>query len=230
MFRANHLSMGLLHNKLKVFLDLEQGNHSIFDYTRQFNTLAQYGSYNIDTDEKKANLYRERLTIQLQDRLIQSPNLFYNELVSAAINQERIMKAIAEAKEKKRMMPGSFVSNGSSSAPPKYRMVYTSTAAVLGQPPIIPVAAVLAATIVAAAVQPFSYPTATANYSQATTASSHPQLSMLQLREVGTLHPRVPHAQAKQLTTSSSTRGQSTEGPTEGSWTMDWPHQLHHRG
>jgi hypothetical protein len=63
-FHAHHLSMGLLRSKLKEFLDLEQGNHSVLDYTRQFNTLAQYGSYHIDTDEKKANLYRNGLTIQ----------------------------------------------------------------------------------------------------------------------------------------------------------------------
>jgi hypothetical protein len=43
-FRAHHLSAGLLCSKLKEFLDLEQGNHSVFDYTRQFNTLAQYGT------------------------------------------------------------------------------------------------------------------------------------------------------------------------------------------
>jgi hypothetical protein len=47
--------------------------------------------------------------------------------VSAAIDQERTMKAIVEAEEKKmtRMMSGFFVSGGSSGAPPKYRMVYT---------------------------------------------------------------------------------------------------------
>jgi hypothetical protein len=56
--------MGLLRSKLKEFLDVEQGNHSVLDYTRQFNILAQYGSYHIDTDEKKANLYRNGLTIQ----------------------------------------------------------------------------------------------------------------------------------------------------------------------
>jgi hypothetical protein len=39
-FRTHHLSVGLFHSKLKEFLDLEQGNHSVFDYTRQFNTLA----------------------------------------------------------------------------------------------------------------------------------------------------------------------------------------------
>jgi hypothetical protein len=37
---AHHLSAGLLCSKMKEFLDLEQGNHSMFDYTRQFDTLA----------------------------------------------------------------------------------------------------------------------------------------------------------------------------------------------
>jgi hypothetical protein len=126
-FHAHHRSTGLLHSKLKEFLDLEQGNHFVFNYTRQFNTLAQYGSYHVDTDEKKANLYREVLTVHLQERLGLSPNLSYNELASTAIDQERLMKAIAEADEKKRkrMMPTSSTSDGSSGAPLKYRIVYT---------------------------------------------------------------------------------------------------------
>jgi uncharacterized membrane protein YqjE len=55
---------------------------------RQFNTLAQYGLYLIDTDEKKANLYRAGLTIHLLVHLIQFASLSYNELVSAAIDEE----------------------------------------------------------------------------------------------------------------------------------------------
>jgi hypothetical protein len=51
------------------FLDLEQGNCSVFDYTKQFNTLAQYGPYHVDIDEKKANLYPEGLIVHLQERL-----------------------------------------------------------------------------------------------------------------------------------------------------------------
>jgi hypothetical protein len=43
-FHAHHLSVGLLHTKLKEFLDHEQGNYSVFDYMRLFNTLVQYGS------------------------------------------------------------------------------------------------------------------------------------------------------------------------------------------
>jgi hypothetical protein len=81
----------------------------VFDYMRQFNTLAQYGSYHIDMDEKKVNLYHAGLIIQLQDQLVQYPNVSYNDLASAAIDQERTMKAVVEAEEKKRkrMMPRS---------------------------------------------------------------------------------------------------------------------------
>jgi hypothetical protein len=127
VFRAHHLFAGLLSTKLKEFFDLEQGNHSVFDYTRQFNILVQYGSFHIDTDEKKTNMYHAGFTIHLLERLIQFASLSYNELVSAAIDQEIMMKAIAEVDEKKRkkMMPGSAGSGSSSGAPPKYRMMYT---------------------------------------------------------------------------------------------------------
>jgi hypothetical protein len=51
----------------------------------------------------------------------------YNELATATIDQERMMKAVAKADEKKRkkMMPGFAGSGSSSGAPPKYSMVYT---------------------------------------------------------------------------------------------------------
>jgi hypothetical protein len=55
---------------LKEFLDLEQGNHSVFDYMRRLNTLAQYGTHHVGTDEKKANLYYVGPTIHLQQRLV----------------------------------------------------------------------------------------------------------------------------------------------------------------
>jgi hypothetical protein len=48
-------------------------------------------------------------------------------VLHAAIDQERMMKAVAEANEKKRkkLMPRSVGSGSSSGAPPKYRMLYT---------------------------------------------------------------------------------------------------------
>jgi hypothetical protein len=135
-FRAHHLSVSLLHSKLKEFLDLEQGNHNVFDYTWQFNTLAQYGTYHIDTNEKKANLYCAGLTIHLQECLVHLSSLLYNELASAAIDQERMMKAVVEDDQRKRnrMMPRSAGSGSSSGVPLKYHMVYTPPGGQLRRP------------------------------------------------------------------------------------------------
>jgi hypothetical protein len=63
-------------------------------------------------------------------------SLSYNELASTTIDQERMMKAITEADEKKRkrMMPRSAGSGSSSGAPPKYHMVYTLPGGQLRRP------------------------------------------------------------------------------------------------
>jgi hypothetical protein len=71
-FRGHHLSASTMRCKLAEFLDPQQGNHSVYEYIQEFNNLAQYGSHHVDTDAKKAELFRKGLTIQLQDRLILS--------------------------------------------------------------------------------------------------------------------------------------------------------------
>jgi hypothetical protein len=42
----------------------------MYDYTQDFNNLAQYGGHHLDTDAKKDELYHKGHNIQLQDRLI----------------------------------------------------------------------------------------------------------------------------------------------------------------
>jgi hypothetical protein len=69
-FRGHHLSAGTMRRKLVEFLNLHQGNHSVYEYIQEFNNLAQYGSHHVDTDAMKDELFRKGLTIQLQDRLI----------------------------------------------------------------------------------------------------------------------------------------------------------------
>jgi hypothetical protein len=71
-FCGHHLSAGTMHHKLPEFLNLHQGNRSFYEYTKEFNNLAQYGGYLVNTDVKKVELFHKGLTIQLQDRLILS--------------------------------------------------------------------------------------------------------------------------------------------------------------
>jgi hypothetical protein len=135
-FRGHHLSTGTMRRKLAEFLDLRQGSRSVYEYIQKFNNLAQYGVHHVDTDTKKAELFCKGLTIQLQDHLILSQNLSYNELASAAIDQEGTMKVCEAAEEKKRKRVVSGPSGGgSSSAPPKYRMIYTPPAGQPRRPP-----------------------------------------------------------------------------------------------
>jgi hypothetical protein len=90
----------------------------------------------VDTNAKKAELFRKGPTIRLQDHLILSQNLSYNELASAAIDQEGTMKACEVAEEKKRKRAVSGPSEGSSSGVPlKYCMIYTPPARQLRRPP-----------------------------------------------------------------------------------------------
>jgi hypothetical protein len=60
---------------------------TVYSTTRGSSTLAQYGSYHVDMDERKAILYLIGLTIHLQERLVHLSSLSYNELASATINQ-----------------------------------------------------------------------------------------------------------------------------------------------
>jgi hypothetical protein len=74
-FCGYHLLVGTMCRKLVEFLDLHQGNHSVYEYTQEFNNLAQYGGHHVDTHTKKTKLFHKGLTIQLQDHLILSQNM-----------------------------------------------------------------------------------------------------------------------------------------------------------
>jgi hypothetical protein len=64
-FRGHHMLAGTMRRKLVKFLELRQGNYFVCAYTQEFNNLAQYCGHHIDTDAKKAELYRKGITIQL---------------------------------------------------------------------------------------------------------------------------------------------------------------------
>jgi hypothetical protein len=121
-FRGRHMSTGTVRHNLSEFLDLRQGNHSVYEYIQEFNNLAQYSGHYIDTNKKKAELYCKGLTIQLQDCLILFPNMTYIELASATTNQEGTMRSYEAVEDRKRTMPGP-TGCSSSGAPLKYCVV-----------------------------------------------------------------------------------------------------------
>jgi hypothetical protein len=51
-------------------LALQQGLSSVYEYSKKFNHLSQYGSYHADTDEKKMSLFHQGLIPVLREHLI----------------------------------------------------------------------------------------------------------------------------------------------------------------
>jgi hypothetical protein len=68
-FRGHHIPTGLMSHKLQEFLHLQQGSSSVYEYSKKFNHLSQYGSYHVDTDEKKISLFRQGLSPVLREHL-----------------------------------------------------------------------------------------------------------------------------------------------------------------
>jgi hypothetical protein len=68
-FRGHHIPTSLMAHKLQEFLDLQQGSGSVYEYSKRFNHLSQYGSYHTDTDEKKMALFHQGLSPMLWGHL-----------------------------------------------------------------------------------------------------------------------------------------------------------------
>jgi hypothetical protein len=94
VFYECHISAGILRRKLQEFMHLQQGTDSVNEYIRKFNYLQQYGGYHVDTDEKKTELFRNGLSLPLQDHLVLRCDLSFDDVVSAVIDQEGTYEAL----------------------------------------------------------------------------------------------------------------------------------------
>jgi hypothetical protein len=102
-FRGHHILAGILDRKLNKFLSLNQGTHTVLQYTQAFNDLCQYAGYHADFDEKKRDRFRRGLNTKLHEHLNTIRADSFNELVNLAISQEDCI--VAYRAEKKRKAP-----------------------------------------------------------------------------------------------------------------------------
>jgi hypothetical protein len=105
-FHKHHIPIRTIHYILWEVLDLQQGTDTVFEYIRKFNYREQYSTHHIDTDEKKAELFRRGLSLPLQDRLVWFCDMPFNALVSVTIDHEGTCRAllVEEEKMRKRIM------------------------------------------------------------------------------------------------------------------------------
>jgi hypothetical protein len=116
-FRAYYIPANVMRKKHQEFMDLRQGGRSMHDYSKQFNHLAQYAPDEVDTDEKKDH-FMISLSTKLRERLALNTGGTFPEFVSNVLIIDDAICAHKETKKRK------VLAAPSSSAPPKYRMVY----------------------------------------------------------------------------------------------------------
>jgi hypothetical protein len=100
-FRAQHIPAGIMKSKHREFMDLQQGNQSVYAYSKMFNHLAQYTPEQIDTDDKKNYHFMKDLSTKLQERLALNADWTFLELVSNAIIVDYTNRAHHESEKKK---------------------------------------------------------------------------------------------------------------------------------
>jgi hypothetical protein len=116
-FRAYYIPADVMRKKHQEFMDLRKGGRSMHDYSKQFNHLAQYAPDEVDTDEKKDH-FMISLSTKLRERLALNTGGTFSEFVSNVLIIDDAICAHKETKKRK------ILAAPSSSAPPKYRMVY----------------------------------------------------------------------------------------------------------
>jgi hypothetical protein len=105
----------VMRKKRQEFMDLKQGGRSMYDYSKLFNHLTQYAP---DTDDKKKDRFMIGLTTKLQECMTLNTGGSFPKFVSNVIFVDDVIRAHKEAKKRK------VVVALSSSAPPRYRMMY----------------------------------------------------------------------------------------------------------
>jgi hypothetical protein len=69
-FRTHYMPRGTLKLKKKEFSDLNQGSMTVNEYLNQFIQLSRYAIDDVDTDEKKQDMFLKGLNDEIQFQLL----------------------------------------------------------------------------------------------------------------------------------------------------------------
>jgi hypothetical protein len=99
----------------KEFTDLKQGSMTVNEYLNSFIQLSRYGIEDINTDEKKQDMFLNGLNDVIQFQLLNTDYADFQHMVDKAIVIENRIKEIE--KDGKRKMPFQGQSSGSNVRP-----------------------------------------------------------------------------------------------------------------
>ncbi|CAN6243958.1 unnamed protein product [Urochloa humidicola] len=99
-FRNHHIPAGLMKLKKKEFQALKQGGMSVSEYRDRFIQLSRYAPEDVDSDEKKQDLFLEGLIGPLNYQLTPTTFPNFQSLVDKAIAMEHKRNKLSDQKRK----------------------------------------------------------------------------------------------------------------------------------
>jgi hypothetical protein len=101
--------------KKKEFTNLRQGSMTVNEYLNSFIQLSRYTTEDINTDEKKQDMFLEGLNDDIQLHLLNTDYVNFQHMINKAIVIESKLKEMD--KDGKRKMPFPGQSSGSNVRP-----------------------------------------------------------------------------------------------------------------
>jgi hypothetical protein len=114
-FRNHYVPHGTMKLKKKEFTNLRQGSMTVNEYLNSFIQLSRYATEDINTDEKKQDMFLEGLNGDIQFQLLNADYSDFQHMIDKAIVTESKLKEME--KDGKRKMPFPRQSSGSNVRP-----------------------------------------------------------------------------------------------------------------
>jgi hypothetical protein len=97
--------------KKKEFTDLKQGDVTVNEYLNSFIQLSRYATEDINTDEKKKDMFLEGLNDDIQFQLLNTDYADFQHMVDKAIIIESKLKKMEKDSKRKVSFPGQSSGN-----------------------------------------------------------------------------------------------------------------------
>jgi hypothetical protein len=114
-FRIHYVPRGTMKSKRKEFADLKQGGMTVNEYLNSFIQLSRYAPDDINTDEKKKDMFLNGLNDDIQFQLLNTDYADFQHMVDKAIVVKNKIREME--KDGKRKVPFSGQSSGSNVRP-----------------------------------------------------------------------------------------------------------------
>jgi hypothetical protein len=114
-FRTHYVPRGTMKLKRKEFADLKQGGMTVNEYINSFIQLSRYAPDNINSDEKKHDVFLNGLNDDIQFQLLNTDYAEFQHMVDKVIVVENKIREME--KDGKRKVPFSGQSSGSNVRP-----------------------------------------------------------------------------------------------------------------